>query len=224
MVITHAHEDHLGAVAHLWRQLRCPIYATPFAAAVLRRKLGEAQLVNEAKITVIKPGGRFELGAVRPAIHAVSHSVPEAQALVIRTPYGTIVHTGDFKLDPNPLVGPPTDEDAFRALGRRGCAGHGLRQHQCHGGGAFRVRGGCADQPVRPDPADQGRVAVTCFASNVARVESVAFAARDAGRSVALVGRSLRNLETAAAIAATSGPSRSSCRRKRPPPCRTTTS
>ncbi len=120
LVITHAHEDHLGAVAHLWRQLRCPIYATPFAAAVLRRKLGEAGLVNEAKITVIKPGGRSSWRRSRCSSCGVTHSVPQAQALVIRTPYGTILHTGDFKLDPHPLVGPPTDEAAFAALGDEG--------------------------------------------------------------------------------------------------------
>ncbi len=198
LVITHAHEDHLGAVAHLWRQLRCPIYATPFATAVLRRKLGEAQLVNEAKITVIKPGGRFELGPFDLQFMPVTHSVPEAQALVIRTPYGTILHTGDFKLDPNPLVGPPTDEAAFRALGDEGVLAMVCDSTNAmvegHSGSEADVRTSLAAliRPIR------GRVAVTCFASNVARVESVALAAKNAGRSVALVGRSLRNLENAA--------------------------
>ena len=105
LVITHAHEDHVGAVAHLWRQLRCPIYTTPFTAAVLRRKLAEARLVNDVKIHVIPPGGSFDLLPFRLQFIRVAHSTPEAQALVIRTPYGTIVHTGDWKLDPHPLVG-----------------------------------------------------------------------------------------------------------------------
>src|SRR6201996_669817 len=120
LVITHAHEDHLGAVAWLWPQLRCPIYATPFAAAVLRRKLGEAQLLNEAKIHVVEPGGRFELPPFSLRFLRVAHSVPEAQALVITTPAGVVLHTGDWKLDPNPLVGPPTDEAAFAELGEQG--------------------------------------------------------------------------------------------------------
>ncbi len=198
LVITHAHEDHLGAVAHVWRQLRCPIFATPFAAAVLRRKLGEAQLGNEAKITVVKPGGRFELGAFDLHFMPVTHSVPEAQALVIRTPYGIVLHTGDFKLDANPLVGPPTDEEAFRALGDEGVLAMVCDSTNAmvegHSGSEADVRTSLAAliRPIR------GRVAVTCFASNVARVESVALAARNAGRSVALVGRSLRNLEAAA--------------------------
>ena len=198
LVITHAHEDHLGAVAHLWRQLRCPIYATPFATAVLRRKLGEAGLVNEAKITTIKPGGHFSLPPFDLQFIPVAHSVPESQALVLRTPYGIIVHTGDFKLDPNPLVGPPTDEEAFRAIGDEGVLAMVCDSTNAmvegHSGSEADVRTSLAAL-IRPI---KGRVAVTCFASNVARVESVAFAARDAGRSVALVGRSLRNLETAA--------------------------
>ena len=198
LVITHAHEDHIGAVAHLWRQLRCPIYATPFAAAVLRRKLGEAQLAKDAKITLVKPGGHFVLGSFNLQFLPVTHSLPEAQALVIRTPYGTILHTGDFKLDPEPLVGPPTDEEAFRALGDEGVLAMVCDSTNAmvegHSGSEADVRTSLAAL-IRPM---RGRVAVTCFASNVARVESVALAAKNAGRSVVLVGRSLRNLDTAA--------------------------
>ena len=120
LIITHAHEDHIGAVAHLWRQMRCPVYATPFAAAVLRRKLGEAGLLNEVKLNVVPPGGRIELPPFSLQFLHVAHSLPEAQALVLRTPYGTVLHTGDWKLDPQPLIGPPTDEAAFRALGEEG--------------------------------------------------------------------------------------------------------
>ena len=198
LVITHAHEDHLGAVAHLWRHLRCPIYATPFAAAVLRRKLGEAGLVNEARVTIVKPGASFELPPFDLRFIPVTHSVPEAQAVVIRTPYGTILHTGDFKLDPDPMVGPPTDEEAFRTLGDEGVLAMVCDSTNAmvegHSGSEAEVRASMAAliRPLR------GRVAVTCFASNVARVETVALAARDAGRSVVLVGRSLRNLEAAA--------------------------
>ena len=198
LVITHAHEDHLGAVAHLWRQLRCPIHATPFAAAVLRRKLGEVGLVNEARITVVQPGAAFELPPFRLQFMGVTHSVPQSQALVIRTPYGTILHTGDFKLDPGPMVGPPTDEAAFEALGDEGVLAIVCDSTNAmvegHSGSEADVRTSLAAL-IRPM---RGRVAVTCFASNVARVESIALAARDAGRSVALVGRSVRNLEAAA--------------------------
>jgi ribonuclease J len=198
LVITHAHEDHVGAVAHLWRQLRCPVYATPFTAAVLRRKLSEAQLLNEVKIHVIPPGGNFELAPFSLRFIQVAHSTPESQALVIRTPAGLVVHTGDWKLDPNPLVGPPTDEAAFKALGDEG-----VLALVCDSTNALVEGHSGSEADVRRSLAGlikglSGRVVVTCFASNVARVESVVVAARDAGRSVALIGRSLRNLEAAA--------------------------
>jgi ribonuclease J len=198
LVITHAHEDHVGAVAHLWRQLRCPVYATPFTAAVLRRKLTEAGLVNEVKVHVIPPGGSFELAPFSLQFIRVAHSTPEAQSLVIRTPAGIVVHTGDFKLDPVPLVGPPTDEAAFQALGDEG-----VLALVCDSTNALVEGHSGSEGDVRRSLSAligglTGRVVVTCFASNVARVESVVLAARDAGRSVALVGRSLRNLEAAA--------------------------
>ncbi len=199
LVITHAHEDHIGAVAHLWRQLRCPVYCTPFAAAVLRRKLGEAQLGGEVPIKVIPVGGAFSLPPYELQFISVTHSVPEAQALAIRTPYGLVVHTGDWKLDAAPLVGPPTDEAAFEALGREGVLAMVCDSTNAlvegHSGSEGDVRRSMSAL-IRSIP--KGRVAVTCFASNVARVESIALAARDAGRSVALVGRSLRNLDHAA--------------------------
>ncbi len=198
LVITHAHEDHIGAVAWLWPQLRCPVYATPFAAAVLRRKLGEAQLLNEVKIHVIPTGGSFEVGPFKLQFIRMAHSIPESQALVIRTASGTVLHTGDFKLDPEPLLGPPSDEAALQALGDEG-----VLAMVCDSTNAMVEGHSGSEGDVRRSLAAlirgiKGRVAVTCFASNVARVESVALAARAAGRSVALVGRSLRNIEGAA--------------------------
>ena len=198
LVITHAHEDHVGAVAHLWPKLRCPIYATPFAAAVLRRKLGEAGILNEVRIHTVAPGGAFDLPPFAMQYLPVSHSIPEAQALVIRTPHGTILHTGDFKLDPEPMVGSPTDEAAFARLGEEG-----VLAMVCDSTNAMVDGTSGSESEIRESLRDliaglDGRVAVTCFASNVARVESIALAAQDAGRRVALVGRSLRNLEAAA--------------------------
>ena len=198
LVITHAHEDHIGAVAHLWRQMRCPIYATPFATAVLKRKLGEAGLATEVRIHTIEPGGSFDLSPFHCTFMPVTHSVPEAQALVLRTPYGIILHTGDWKLDPNPLIGNPVDEAAFRRLGDEG-----VLAMVCDSTNAMVEGHSGSEAEVRTSMGElissiRGRIAVTCFASNVARVESIALAARDAGRQVALVGRSLRNLEAAA--------------------------
>lgn len=198
LVITHAHEDHLGAVAWLWPQLKCPVYATPFAAAVLRRKLGEVQLADKVKLTVIQPGARFTVKPFDLQFIPVAHSIPEAQALAIRTKAGIVLHTGDFKLDPDPLIGPRTDEAALQALGDEG-----VLAMVCDSTNAMVEGHSGSEADVRRSLAAlirsiRGRVAVTCFASNVARFESVALAAKAAGRSVALVGRSLRNMDAAA--------------------------
>jgi ribonuclease J len=198
LVITHAHEDHIGAVAWLWPQLQCPVFATPFAAAVLRRKLTEAGLVNQVRVHVIAPGGSIDLKPFALRFLRLAHSIPEAQALVIETPAGIVLHTGDWKLDPNPLIGPPTDEAALSALGQKGVLAIVCDSTNAmvegHSGSELDVRNTLCEL-IRDMT---GRVAVTCFASNVARMESIALAAQDAGRSVALVGRSLRNMDAAA--------------------------
>ena len=198
LVITHAHEDHLGAVAHLWPRLRCPVYATQFAAAVLRRKLGEAGLLSQVKVHVVPEGGSFRLDPFDLRFISVTHSVPEAQALVVRTRHGIVLHTGDWKLDPHPLVGPPTDLEALAELGREG-----VLAMVCDSTNAMVEGESGSESDVRRSLTSliagiSGRIAVTCFASNVARVESIALAAEAAGRSVVVVGRSLRNLEAAA--------------------------
>jgi len=198
LVITHAHEDHIGGVAWLWPMLRCPVYATPFAAAVLRRKLAEAQLLAQVPIHVVAPGSAIELPPFSLRLLRVAHSIPESQALAITTPAGIVLHTGDWKLDPDPLIGPPTDEAAFAALGEQG-----VLAMVCDSTNAMVEGHSGSESEVRRSLAVlirglRGRVAVTCFASNIARIESIALAARDAGRSTALVGRSLRNLEAAA--------------------------
>jgi len=198
LVITHAHEDHLGAVQWLWPQLRCPVYATPFAAAVLRRKLAEVQLLDKVKLHVVAPGASIELPPFSLRYLRVAHSIPESQALVIETPHGVVLHTGDWKLDAQPLIGPPTDEAALAALAEKG-----VLAMVCDSTNAMVEGHSGSESEVRQSLAAlirglRGRVAVTCFASNVARLESVAHAAHEAGRSVALVGRSLRNIDAAA--------------------------
>lgn len=198
LVITHAHEDHLGAVAHLWPQLRCPVYASPFPSAVLRRKLGEAGLLGQAKLHTVPLGGSLDLAPFRLQFLRVAHSVPESQALAIRTRHGTVLHTGDWKLDPNPLLGEPTDEAAFAALGDEG-----VLAMVCDSTNAMVEGASGSEADVRRELTSlvselRGRVAVTCFATNVARLSSIAHAAQKAGRQVALFGRSLRNAEAAA--------------------------
>ncbi|CEF56521.1 ribonuclease J [Acetobacter ghanensis] len=197
LVITHAHEDHIGAVAHVWPMLQCPIYVTPFAAAVLRRKLAEARLVD-VPIRVIMPGARFDVGPFDIEFVPVTHSVPEAQSMVLRTPAGVVVHTGDWKFDPEPLVGPATDLNRLAEIGKEG-----VLALVCDSTNVMKPGPSRSESEVRVSMTElvaslKGRIAVTCFASNVARVETIAMAAQAAGRTVVLVGRSLRNLDTAA--------------------------
>ncbi|WP_426957732.1 ribonuclease J [Muricoccus radiodurans] len=198
LVITHAHEDHLGAVAALWPLLRCPVYASPFASAVLRRKLGEAGLLHEVSLHTYGLGGRLNLPPFDLQFLRVSHSVPESQAMAIRTRHGLVLHTGDWKLDPEPLIGPPTDEAGFAAL-----AEEGVLAMVCDSTNALVEGHSGSEADVRRALTSligslSGRVAVTCFATNIARVESVVRAAQAAGRRVALFGRSLRNADVAA--------------------------
>ncbi|ANA14025.1 MULTISPECIES: ribonuclease J [Acetobacter] len=197
LVITHAHEDHIGAVAHVWPMLQCPVYLTPFAAAVLRRKLAEARIMD-VPIHVIQPGARFDVGPFDIEFVPVTHSVPEAQSMVLRTPSGIVVHTGDWKFDPDPLVGPATDLDRLAEIGREG-----VLALVCDSTNVMKPGPSRSESEVRRSMTElvaslKGRIAVTCFASNVARVETIAMAAQAAGRTVVLVGRSLRNLDTAA--------------------------
>jgi ribonuclease J len=198
LVITHAHEDHLGAVATLWPLLRCPIYASPFASAVLRRKLGEAGLMGEVTLHTMPLSARVKIGDFDLQFLRVAHSVPESQAMAIRTRHGIVLHTGDWKLDPSPLTGLPTDEAAFAALGEEGVLAMVCDSTNAlvdgHSGSEADVR-----EALTSLIADlKGRVAVACFATNIARVESIAHAAKAAGRRVALFGRSLRNADAAA--------------------------
>ena len=198
LVITHGHEDHIGGVARLWPQLRCPIYATPFTAALLRRNLNEAGLGREVKLHVIPPGGAFELAPFALRYIRMTHSTPEAQALAITTSYGTVLHTGDWKFDPHPLVGDRTDEAGLAALGDAGVLAMISDSTNAtvdgHSGSERDVRKSLnalvGDMP--------GRVAITCFASNIARVATVIEAGLAAGRHVALIGRSLGNYVAAA--------------------------
>src|SRR5262249_26404457 len=114
IIITHAHEDHLGAVADLWPRLEAPVYATPFAASVLKRKLRDAGLLDEVPITEIPLGGKFEVGPFELEMITMTHSIPEPNALAVRTKFGTVFHTGDWKIDPKPLLGEGTDEPTLQ--------------------------------------------------------------------------------------------------------------
>jgi ribonuclease J len=191
LVVTHAHEDHLGGIPYLWRQLNCPVFATPFAAGLLRRKLPESGLDGAVPITEVEPGGNFSVGPFDISLVNLAHSVPETQALAISTSLGTVLHVTDWKLDPEPLVGPATDEEALRTIGD-----DGVLALMCDSTNVFVDGRTGSEGPLRNSLIDvvqncKNRVAIACFASNVARMESAIRVAEATGRRVALVGRSL---------------------------------
>ncbi|MGH6620461.1 MAG: ribonuclease J [Alphaproteobacteria bacterium] len=198
LVLTHAHEDHLGAVAYLWDRLRCPVYATPFTAAVLRRKLAEAGLLDRVPLTEIPLSGRFSVGPFAIELITLTHSIPEPNALVIETPVGRVMHTGDWKLDPDPIVGPTTDEKALIRVGEAG-----VLAMVCDSTNVLVNGESGSEADVRDTLLDivgryEKRVAVACFASNVARLETIARVGAAHDRQVALVGRSLWRIYEAA--------------------------
>jgi ribonuclease J len=191
IVLTHAHEDHLGAVADLWPRLKAPVYATPFAASVLRRKLIQAGLVDEVPITEIPLGGKFKVGPFDLEMITMTHSILEPNALAVRTKLGTVFHTGDWKIDPEPLLGDVTDEETLKRIGDEG-----VLAMVCDSTNVFVEGEAGSESKVRANlkklvKGRTGRVAVTCFASNLARVESIALAAVAAGRHPVLSGPAL---------------------------------
>jgi ribonuclease J len=198
IVLTHAHEDHVGAVAWLWPRLKAPVYATPFTAFILREKLREADLLDDVEITEVPLGGSIELGPFSIDLITLTHSIPEPNGLAIRTPLGTILHTGDWKIDPDPLLGAPTDSEALQRLGDEG-----VLAMVCDSTNVFVNGSAGSEADVRAALTPligtmKGKVAVACFASNVARMDSVCRAAAANGRRVCLVGRSMHRMSSAA--------------------------
>ena len=198
LVLTHAHEDHLGAVPYLWQRLQCPVYATPFTISILKRKLAETDFADQVEIIEVPLGGRFTVGPFDMELITLTHSIPEPNAIAIRTPVGTVLHTGDWKFDPDPVVGDAADVEALKRLGDEG-----VLALVCDSTNVFTpgVSGSEAEllKSLSELIADaEGRVAVACFASNVARLETIAKAARANGRDVVLAGRSLVRINDAA--------------------------
>ena len=198
LVLTHAHEDHIGAVPHLWERLKCPVYATPFTAAMLRSKLSEYGLLNDVPLHEIPLGGDLTLGPFDMQFVTLTHSIPEPNAIAIRTPLGNIMHTGDWKIDDEPLIGDATDEATLKAFGDEG-----VRAIVCDSTNVLSPGRSGSEADVRKNLTAligslSGRVAVTTFASNLARLATVMEAAAANDRSTVLVGRSMHK-ETSAA-------------------------
>jgi ribonuclease J len=200
LLLTHGHEDHIGAVPYLWERLGCPIYCTPFTASLVRRKLVDADLLDRVELVEIPLSGSAVIGPFEVELIRITHSIPEPNLLVLRSGAGTVVHTGDWKFDPTPFIGLPTDFDAIRAVGDEGVLA--LMGDSTNvfvpgrTGSEADARMALTELFAQYD--GRGRIAVTCFASNVARLESIALAAAANDRQTALVGRSLWRMHDAA--------------------------
>jgi len=198
IILTHAHEDHMGAVAHLWERFRCPIYATPFTAWLMVDRLKEKGLHNEAIVNVVPMGGHIDLDPFDISFVTLTHSIPEPNGLAIRTPEGLILHTGDWKIDPDPQIGEATDINALTALGEEG-----VLAMVCDSTNVFTKGESGSEAGVRKNLIElvgelKGRVAIASFASNVARMETAIVAAEANDRRVCLAGRSMHRMAAAA--------------------------
>ena len=197
IVITHAHEDHIGAVGHLWPQLQCPVFATPFASAVLRRKLKELK-IKPKFLKTIGLDSNFKLGPFAIDVISTTHSIPEPNALGINTKFGSILHTGDWKIDPKPLVGKNFNQEKMKSFGKKGVlaivSDSTNSNVEGHSGSEEKLR----ESLIKIIKKTSNRIAITSFSSNLARLETFAHIAKESGRVAALCGRSLWTMYKAA--------------------------
>lgn len=198
LLLTHGHEDHIGAVAHLWPRLKCPVYATPFTAALVRGKLAEAGLLDEVPLHVIEPDGHLEIGPFAIDYICLTHSIAEPSALAIEVGGARILHTGDWKIDPDPVIGKLTEVDRLKALGDAG-----IDAIICDSTNVLSPGRSGSEADVGRMLEDvvcesTGRVVITTFASNVARLTSIAAAAVKSGRHLCLAGRGMHKIYQAA--------------------------
>lgn len=194
IIITHAHEDHYGGLNDLWPGLNVPVYASPFTAGMLEAKRDFEKSRGEIPVTIFKQGDRINVGPFEIEAVGVNHSIPEPMSLIIRTPAGTVVHTGDWKIDLHPSLGPLTDEARFRQIGDEG-----VLALVCDSTNAMRDGVSPSEQEVSESltkiiASAEGRVAITTFSSNVGRIRSIAEAAEEAGRDVLLLGSSMKRV------------------------------
>jgi ribonuclease J len=198
LLLTHGHEDHIGAVAHLWPRLKCPVYATPFTAALVRGKLAEAGLLDEVPLHIIEPDAHLEIGPFVIDYICLTHSIAEPSALAIEVEGARILHTGDWKIDPDPVIGKLTEVDRLKALGDAG-----IDAIICDSTNVLSPGRSGSEADVGRMLEDvvcesTGRVVITTFASNVARLTSIAVAAVKSGRHLCLAGRGMHKIYQAA--------------------------
>ena len=198
VVLTHAHEDHIGAVAHIWPELKCKLYATPFTAALITEKFKEKKIDISTYLKIVPLNSKIKLGEFEIDFVSLTHSILEPNGLSIKTPLGTILHTGDWKIDPNPLIGNKIDEEKLKKIGDEGVSAMICDSTNIFSPGRAGSESDVRDSLLRIMELKTKRILVTSFASNVARMESIFYCAKKTGRSICLVGRSMHRIYKAA--------------------------
>jgi ribonuclease J len=194
IVLTHGHEDHIGALPYLADELKAPLFATPFTAGLIAGKLEEEGLTGRVKLNVVERGGSIDLGPFKVSFVALSHSIPEGNGLLIQTPFGNVFHTGDWKIDETPVIGEAPSTDVLRKIGE-----HGVLALVCDSTNVFQNQPSGSEESVHAGLLAQvamarGRVLVTTFASNAARLQTIGRVASETGRRVCIAGRSLERI------------------------------
>ena len=198
IVLTHAHEDHIGAVAHIWPELKCKLYATPFTAALLTEKFKEKKIDISSFLKIVPLNSQIKLGPFEIDFVTLTHSILEPNGLSIKTPLGTILHTGDWKIDPNPLIGNKIDEEKLKKIGSSGVSAMICDSTNIFSSGRAGSESDVRDSLLGIMEMKTKKILVTSFASNVARMESIFYCAKKTGRSICLVGRSMHRIYKAA--------------------------
>ena len=191
IVLTHAHEDHIGAVVHIWPNLKCKMYATPFTAALINEKFKE-KIDISSYLEIVPLNNKIKLGDFEIDFVTLTHSILEPNGLCIKTPLGTVLHTGDWKIDPNPLIGNQIDEEKLKLIGKNGVSAMICDSTNIFSPGRAGSELDVRDSLLRIMELKTNRILVTSFASNVARMETIFLLYKKTGRNICLVGRSMQ--------------------------------
>jgi len=198
IVLTHAHEDHIGAVAHIWPSLKCKIYSTPFTAALITEKFKEKKIDISKFLKIVQLNGKINLGPFEIDFITLTHSILEPNGLSIKTPAGVVLHTGDWKIDPNPLIGGEIDREKIKKIGSKGVIAMICDSTNVFSEGRAGSESDVRDSLLQIIESKNKKIIVTSFASNVARMETIFYCAKKTGRNICLVGRSMYRIYKAA--------------------------